>query len=121
MSPPNTRDARVEAVGMAKAAAGSGFKRSLAVVVGIDDYQHGIPPLKTAANDARRLAHILERDYGYQVQLLVEDVTLERLKRELGTVEVEADDWVLFYFAGHSVVPRGDDVKRSTNLNLSLT
>ena len=31
------------------------FTHSLAVVIGIDAYQHGIPPLTTAVNDATRL------------------------------------------------------------------
>ena len=31
------------------------FTHSLAVVIGIDAYKHGIPPLTTAVNNARRL------------------------------------------------------------------
>ncbi len=85
------------------------FVRSLALVVGIDDYRHGIPPLRTAANDARRLACILEEDHGYQVHLLVEDVTLARLKGALEDIQVDADDRLLFYFAGHGVALDGDN------------
>ena len=57
----------------------SGFQASRAIVIGINDYQHGIPKLLTAVNDARRLAEILAQDYGYDVDLLVEDVTRDRL------------------------------------------
>ncbi len=35
------------------------FKRSLAVVIGINQYVNGIPELKTAVNDANQLALIL--------------------------------------------------------------
>jgi hypothetical protein len=48
------------------------FKRSLAVVIGIDRYVNGIPELKTAVNDANELAHILEKDYQYQVLRLLD-------------------------------------------------
>jgi hypothetical protein len=34
-----------------------GFDRSLAFVIGIDRYENGVPPLKTAKNDARGVAH----------------------------------------------------------------
>jgi hypothetical protein len=33
------------------------FTHSLALVIGIDAYDHGIPRLTTAVNDAARLAH----------------------------------------------------------------
>ena len=35
------------------------FTTSLAVVIGIDEYGHGIPALRTATNDARRMAQTL--------------------------------------------------------------
>jgi hypothetical protein len=57
----------------------NGFRSSHAVVIGINDYQHGIPRLRTAVNDARRIAEVLETRFGYSVQLLAEDVTRDRL------------------------------------------
>jgi len=42
------------------------FDRNIAVVIGIDNYQNGIHPLKTAVNDARKIADILENKYEYQ-------------------------------------------------------
>lgn len=36
----------------------TGFTRSLAVVIGIDAYGGGIPPLTTAVNDATALAEL---------------------------------------------------------------
>ena len=53
-----------------------GFRASHAVVIGINGYGNGIPPLRTAVNDARRIAEVLETEFGYAVQLLTEDVTL---------------------------------------------
>ena len=89
-----------------------GFRRSHAVVIGIDAYQNDIPPLRTAVNDAQRVADTLESDFGYAVHLLAEDVTLERLRALFGETlprEVEVDDRLLVYFAGHGIALDGDN------------
>src|SRR5438552_639326 len=109
------------------------FKRSLAVVIGIDRYVNGIPELKTAVNDANQLALILEENYQYLVlRLLDEDATKDKLSSLLAAFEeqtltlpdseaskersadrskihVEPDDRFLFYFAGHGFVQDGLD------------
>ena len=41
------------------------FARSHAVVIGINAYGTGITPLRTATNDAARLAGILRDGHGY--------------------------------------------------------
>lgn len=90
----------------------NGFRQSHAVVIGINGYGNGIPPLRTAVNDARRIAEILETEFGYAVQLLTEDVTLAKLSTLLGEhlpIEVQADDRLLVYFAGHGIALDGDD------------
>ena len=90
----------------------NGFRQSHAVVIGINGYGNGIPPLRTAVNDARRIAEILETEFGYAVQLLIEDVTLAKLSALLGEhlpIEVQADDRLLVYFAGHGIALDGDD------------
>jgi uncharacterized caspase-like protein len=96
------------------------FTHSLAVVIGIDAYEHGIPPLTTAVNDATRLAEILQAAHGYETLLLTGgaaglQVTRERL-RTLFTEELPArlgnDDRLLVYFAGHGVALDGDDGPR---------
>ena len=93
------------------------FQSSLAVVIGIDAYGGGIPPLTTAVNDATRLAELLRTAHGYETLLLTEPatgqpVTRERL-RTLFTAELPArlgnDDRLLVYFAGHGVALDGDD------------
>ena len=43
------------------------FDRSIAVVIGINEYQNGIEPLQTPVNDAIAIATILQDDYQYQL------------------------------------------------------
>lgn len=86
------------------------FRRSVAVVVGIDAYGDGIATLRTAVNDARALAAVLAERHGYEViTLLNGEATragiLDRL-RALG-VEANAPDRLLFYYAGHGVAEDG--------------
>jgi len=58
------------------------FKLNLAVVVGINDYQNGVPQLGTARQDAEAIATILETDYKYEVHLFTEDqATAQKLKQ----------------------------------------
>jgi len=87
------------------------FHRSFAVVVGIDQYQNGTPPLKNAVNDAKAVAEVLERAHGYQITLcLDQEATLSRLNtlfQETLPDEVEPNDRLLVYFAGHGVALDG--------------
>lgn len=101
------------------------FKRSLAVIIGINQYDanNGIPELKTAVHDAEELAFILAEKYQYQVlPLLDTDATQSRLDSLLtaltqkmlpladgSKVQIEPDDRVLFYFAGHGIALDGLD------------
>ncbi|PSR18879.1 hypothetical protein C8255_04985 [filamentous cyanobacterium CCP3] len=89
------------------------FKRSIAIIIGVNQYQNGIPALKTAVNDATQLAHVLKADHGYQVVLLrdqqVSLATLRSLLTDKLPALVQPDDRVLFYFAGHGLAFNGDD------------
>ena len=90
----------------------NGFRQSHAVVIGINEYRQGIPRLRTAVDDARRIAEIFETRFGYAVQRLTEDVTLGRLRALFGEAlpqAVQADDRILVYFAGHGIAMDGDD------------
>jgi len=107
----NTRQVRLVNV------AGTGapvleFQRSLAVVIGINDYEQGIPPLRTARADAERLAQILADHHGYETLLYTDNVTSTRLtallQHELPQ-RVGKADRLLFYFAGHGIALDGDD------------
>lgn len=88
------------------------FSRSIALVIGINDYQDGIPALETARHDAKRLAELLQEQHGYEVILLLdEDASQESISKLLNETlpdQLSADDRVLFYFAGHGVALDSD-------------
>ena len=90
-----------------------GFTRSLAVVLGVNAYQNGIPHLRTAVNDARAVASLLEQRHGYDVLLYTDtEVSLSNIRALFGErlrADVGAGDRLLFYFAGHGVAADGDD------------
>lgn len=89
------------------------FSHNLAIVIGINDYRHGIAPLHNAVNDAKQLVKILREKHGYQVWIcLDETATLKNLKHLLETTlpqNVTADDRLLFYFAGHGIALNSDN------------
>jgi WD40 repeat protein len=99
----------------------SEFKLNLAVVIGINDYQNGIPALGTARQDAEAIAAILRTQYNFQVHELTESTeitknkpTVQNLKRWLETDLPEAikqanPSRLIFYFAGHGIALNGDD------------
>ena len=78
----------------------SRFDRSVAVIIGIDKYENGIPPLKTAVNDARRLAAMLADLHNFEVRLFLdEDASHKRLIDLLKTQladELGPDDRLIF-------------------------
>ena len=80
------------------------FGRYYALVIGINDYEN-LPRLKTAVNDARAVAEVLEEKYGFEVTLLINPGrskvirAIDRLRGEL----TERDN-LLIYYAGHGVL-----------------
>jgi uncharacterized caspase-like protein len=93
----------------------SEFKLNLAVVIGINDYQNGIPILGTARQDAEAIATILQTNYQYQVHLITDDrATAHNLRQWLETelsnvTKKVTPSRLLFYFAGHGIALNGDD------------
>jgi WD40 repeat protein/uncharacterized caspase-like protein len=101
------------------------INRSLAVVIGINEYSNGIPRLETAVNDAQHLADLLKKKYDYQVLLLLnQDATQSRLNDLLAAltrnvlplsdqkqVQIKHNDRLLFFFAGHGFA---SDVENNT-------
>ncbi len=90
------------------------FERNLAVIIGIDAYGQGIPPLTTAANDAKKIAQLLQDEHQYhQVwTFLDDDATQSRLKELLQKTllnTVQANDRLVFYFAGHGIALPGEE------------
>ncbi|MEZ4426399.1 MAG: caspase family protein [Nannocystaceae bacterium] len=89
------------------------FVRSRALVIGVNDYRHGTPPLRSAVPDARSIAAALADGHGYDVTLLVDAEAdragLVRAFSERLPAEVGAEDRLLVYFAGHGVAADGED------------
>ena len=89
------------------------FKRNIAIIIGIDNYQSGIPTLKTATNDARKIASVLKHQHGYTIWGLADKQAtlvgcLSMLEEFLPTRITESDR-LIFYFAGHGIALNGDD------------
>ena len=96
------------------------FDRTLAVVIGIDNYQNGITSLRTAANDASALTQVLREQHHYnRVWKLVAPIDsneavatrtqLEDLLTKTLPAEIKANDRLLFYYAGHGIALNSDD------------
>ncbi len=89
------------------------FRNSVAVVIGIDRYEHGIPALRTAVADAHRVGEILEADHGYRVREVLDEAASLDALTHLFTQELPAelgpDDRFLLYYAGHGVALDGDE------------
>jgi len=81
-----------------------------ALVIGINNYQDKkIPALKTAVNDARAFANLLQTRYGFQVTLLLDrHATREAIMDKMRNLAATAspDESVLIYYAGHGDVDR---------------
>ena len=84
-----------------------------ALIIGIDDYKDPkIPDLETAVNDARAIAELLGKRYGFQVELILNrEATREVMYRALRNLasSTKPDDSVLIYYAGHGDLDRTYD------------
>ena len=80
-----------------------------ALVIGNNEYQQ-LPPLRTAINDARAVATLLEVDYGFEVQLL-ENASRRDILRSLSSLreQVSHEDNILIYYAGHGHLDEAAD------------
>jgi len=78
-----------------------------ALIIGIDNYHHGLP-LQTAVKDAMEVRDDLAQRYGVRperlIELFNEQATLQSIAYALFRLSSEAksDDIVLIYFAGHA-------------------
>lgn len=84
-------------------------------MVGIDAYDHW-PHLSNALNDAKAMADVLEQRFDAHVRRLENgEATAKRIEEVIKNVlrqDVQADDLVVFYFAGHGHTERlGNDVE----------
>lgn len=94
---------------------GTGSRRNFALIAGINRYKTW-PLLKTAVNDARQLAWVLESRYGFAPRditlLLDQQVTTASFYDALMTITATMGDQdnLLVYFAGHGKLhPLADD------------
>lgn len=88
------------------------FGRSLSVVIGIDAYSEGIPPLRSAVADASAIAEALREDHGFETWCMFDDDAklpdlLSLLQEELPNA-LGPDDRLLIYFAGHGIAADSD-------------
>jgi hypothetical protein len=77
-----------------------------ALVVGINDYRHGISPLQSAVADAEAIAAVLADPHGYAVRCLIDaEARAEDILAALteAAAALEHDQGFLLYFAGHGV------------------
>jgi hypothetical protein len=86
---------------LGRVAQGIDFGRYFALVIGNNEYKH-YPALKTAVNDARVIAGILERKYGFDTRLITnaDRYTILSALNEVKD-KMSPSDNLLVYFAGH--------------------
>ena len=81
-----------------------------ALIIGINDYKDpNIPDLQTAVSDAKDMAELLIKRYGFQVTLLLDQkATKEAIYLALRSLasSTKSDDSVLIYYAGHGDLDR---------------
>ena len=81
--------------------AGIAFGDYHALVIGINDYEY-LPKLETAVGDAKAVAEVLKRKYGFKVTLLINPNhgeiidSFDEFREKLGPT-----DNLLIYYAGH--------------------
>src|SRR5689334_14555636 len=87
------------------------FDRSIALILGVNVYGHGVPCLKTAVPDAEAIGALLETQHGF-MQVLRRDAEVTRegvrallrcgLRDQLGRT-LSKRDRLLVYFSGHGL------------------
>jgi TPR repeat protein len=83
-----------------------------ALVIGINDYPAPLPALKTAVNDARAVAGLLQSRYGFQViSVLNHDATRAHILNALNQfrISLKDSDSLLVYYAGHGYLDKEAD------------
>ncbi len=77
--------------------------KQYALVIGINEYKEQ-PKLRTAANDAKEIAQVLEKEFGFQVEVLLNaEATRSKIIDTLQNYQtsVQEGDRLLVYYAGH--------------------
>lgn len=82
-------------------------QRCIAVLIGIDAYQSGVPMLRNAVHDVESVAKVLQQDHGYEVRLLRDaEATLAGIRSLLSALPADLDAMarLILYFAGQGIV-----------------
>ena len=87
--------------------------RRVAILIGINEYQNGIPRLRNAVRDVESVAQVLRDGHGYQVELLLnEQASLAGLRSLIAALptdrRLDADTRLVVYFAGHGIAEETD-------------
>ena len=105
----NAASAKLESKKPALNVASIDFGQYYALIIGNNAYTE-FPALKTAVNDAKEVAALLEQDYGYNVELMLDAtreeivIALDRYRARLGPT-----DNMLIYYAGHGYLDYGSE------------
>ncbi len=100
---------RVVAPAAPPAAASLTLSSYHALVIGNNDYQN-LPKLRTAINDARTMADLLEAKYGFEVKRLLNATRIETLKAIYSYRQTLTSlDNLLIYYAGHGWLDKEAD------------
>ena len=88
-------------IGQPASASDIKFGNYHALIIGSNDYKH-LPNLKTAVNDAKAVAAVLQNEYGFEVNLMLNASALDIVDAfdELRET-LNYDDNLLIYYAGH--------------------
>ena len=80
-----------------------------ALVIGIDNYR-AVTPLKTAVSDAKTVADLLQKEYGFKVTLLL-DATRNQMLDSFDDLRRRLTDGdnLLIYYAGHGHLDADSD------------
>ena len=86
-------------------------ERRIALVIGIDRYQH-LPPLEKAVADARAVAQVLLNDLGFSTVLTLENPDRRQMSRKLAELDgtIHPGDTVFLFFSGHGVALGAENV-----------
>ena len=83
----------------------SGIERKVALLIGINDYEGGIPRLSSPVKDVQEIGKIMKDKFGYEVRTLL-NADKARIVHELNRLILESgtDDSIAVMYAGHGQV-----------------
>lgn len=96
--------------------------RKLALLIGVSEYEAGLPPVRTAAGDVQAMQRVLQNPQlgGFEVAKILLNPPLEKMLVDIHNLfaNSQKDDLVLLFFSGHGIVDESGKLylaTRSTN------